>query len=80
MGNTISVIQAIKGGAGVSILSTVAVSEDLAAGRLAALQVAGVDLKRSFYLTRLKNRSLSPIGQAFIAFLKHTLGKDRPAI
>jgi len=70
MGNTVSVIQAIKVGAGVSILSTVAVAEDIDAGRLAAVQLQGVDLKRSFYLTRLKSRSLSPIGQAFIGFLK----------
>ncbi len=76
MGNTISVIQAIRGGAGVSILSTVAVTEDLETGTLHALAVDGVDLKRRFYLTRLKNRSVSPIGQAFIVFLRETF---RPA-
>ena len=78
MGNTVSVIQAIKGGAGVSILSTVAVADDIAAGRLAAVHLQGVDLKRSFYLTRLKNRSLPPVGQAFIGFLKERLDHDRP--
>ena len=72
MGNTVSVIQAVKGGAGVSILSTVAVQEDIEAGTLSALEVEGVDLVRSFYLTRLKHRSISPIGQAFVDFLKET--------
>jgi DNA-binding transcriptional LysR family regulator len=70
MGSTVSVVQAIKGGAGVSILSKVAVSEDLETGRLAALRIEGVDLRRSFYLTRLKHRSVSPIGRAFIEFLE----------
>lgn len=72
MGSTSSVIQAIKGGAGVSILSTVAAADDIQTGTLRALPVKGIDLKRSFYLTRLEHRSMSPIGQAFIRFLKDT--------
>jgi DNA-binding transcriptional LysR family regulator len=77
VGSTVSVVQAIKGRAGVSILSTVAVTEDIEAGTLRALRVDGMDLRRSFYLTRLKNRSISPIGQAFISFLKETYQPGR---
>jgi DNA-binding transcriptional LysR family regulator len=78
MGNTVSVIQAIKGGAGVSILSTVAIAEEMAADTLRALPVRGLDLKRSFYLTYPKYRSMSPIGRAFIRFLRETYPAKRP--
>lgn len=71
MGSTQAVVQSVKAGLGVSILSTVAVSESLAAGSLRALTVTGLDLKRAFYLTRHKSRSLSPLGKAFIAHLKN---------
>ncbi len=69
MGSTEAVIQGIKHHAGVSILSTIAVAEELRAGRLKALEVEGVDLKRGFYLTRLKRRTLSPLARTFIDFL-----------
>jgi DNA-binding transcriptional LysR family regulator len=70
MGSTGAVIQGIKNRVGISILSTIAVSEELEAGTLKALAVRGMNLKRSFYLTRHKDRSASPLCQAFINFLK----------
>jgi DNA-binding transcriptional LysR family regulator len=63
---------------GVSIISTVAISEDLQSGKLKALSIEGLDLKRSFYLTRHRHRSLSPVGQTFIKFLKEELDNDKP--
>ncbi|CAB5086953.1 Transcriptional regulator, LysR family [Olavius algarvensis associated proteobacterium Delta 3] len=69
MGSTQSVIQAVKSNVGVSILSTIAVSEALETGQLKALRVEGVDLKRYFYLTRNRNRSISPLCRAFSEFL-----------
>lgn len=74
MGNTTAVIQGIKSGIGVSILSPIAVEEELKAGSLAALKVKGVDLRRSFYLTRHSQRTVSPVAQAFIRFIKKELG------
>ena len=71
MGSTQAVVQSVKAGLGISILSTVAVSESLETGSLKALRVAGLDLKRAFYLTRHKSRSLSPLGKAFMAHLKN---------
>ncbi len=76
MGNTTAICQGIKGGAGVSILSPIAVQEELNSGFLKALTVNGLDLKRKFYLTRLKNRSLSPVGSAFIKYIKKELKTD----
>lgn len=73
MGSTEAIIQGIKGGLGVSILSRIAVTESLHAGTLKALAIEGLNLKRSFYLTRHKYRSPSPLSRAFTEFLKENL-------
>lgn len=73
MGSTEAIRQGIKEGIGVSILSMLAISEDLASGRLKALAVEGLDLTRRFYITRHRQRSLSPLASAFIDFLKKNL-------
>ncbi len=73
MGSTEAIRQAIKNRVGISILSTLAVDDDIASGHVSALAVDGVDLTRSFYLTRHRQRSLSPLGEAFIAVLKDHL-------
>jgi DNA-binding transcriptional LysR family regulator len=73
MGSTEAVIQGIKSGLGVSILSRIAVSESLQGGTVQALAIDGLDLKRSFYLTRHKDRSPSPLGRTFITFLEENL-------
>jgi DNA-binding transcriptional LysR family regulator len=70
MGSTEAVIQGIKSNVGVSILSTIAVAEELKAGTLKALTIKELNLKRSFYLITHKQRSPSPICKAFINFLK----------
>ncbi len=70
MGSTEAVIQGIKSKVGVSILSTIAVDEELKAGTLKALTIKELNLKRSFYLITHKQRSLSPLCKAFIKFLK----------
>jgi DNA-binding transcriptional LysR family regulator len=73
MGSTEAVRQGIKDGIGVSILSTLAVSDDLESGALKALSVEGLNLTRGLYLTRHRQRSLSPLAQAFVEFLKKHL-------
>jgi DNA-binding transcriptional LysR family regulator len=79
IGSTEAVLQGIKAGIGVSILSTLAIAEDLASGRLKAVAVEGLDLTRHFYITRHRQRSPSPLGAAFIDFLKQNLS-PRPQI
>jgi DNA-binding transcriptional LysR family regulator len=76
MGSTEAIRQGIKEGIGVSILSMLAISEDLASGRLKALAVEGLDLTRRFYITRHRQRSLSPLASAFIDFLKENLPNE----
>lgn len=73
MGTTTAVIQSIKSGVGVSILSPVAVREDLARGRLKALPVADLVLERNLYLIRHRQRSLSTVAGAFAEFLHASL-------
>ena len=73
LGSTQAICQGIKSGAGVSIISTLAVAEDLAAGKFSALEVEGLDLKRNFYLTRHRYRSPSPLSAAFVKFLEEKL-------
>lgn len=76
MGSTAAVIQGIKNNIGISILSPIAVSEELAAGTLKALNVSGMQLKRHFYLTVHQNRSASPLCAAFTDFLRQSFSAE----
>lgn len=71
MGSTAAVVNAVLAGGAVSIVSRVAVSENVKTGSLKALSIAGHSLSRTFYLTRHMNRSLSPLGKRFVSFLKN---------
>ena len=70
--------QGIKHGAGVSILSPIAVSTELENGDLAALSIEGVDLRRRFYLTWAKARTPSPLAATLGQYLKHFFRSDSP--
>ena len=76
LGSNEAICQGIKNGVGVSILSTLAVAEDLRAGKLSALKVDGLHLERSFYLTWHRHRSPSTLYQAFVKFLNENLQKQ----
>ena len=73
LGSTQAICQGIKTGAGVSILSTLAVAEDLDSGKLDALEVDGLNLNRNFYLTRHRYRSPSPLSRVLVQFLEKAL-------
>ncbi|MFH2218071.1 MAG: selenium metabolism-associated LysR family transcriptional regulator [Pseudomonadota bacterium] len=74
MGSTQAVIQGIKSNVGVSILSTVAVKEELLRGSLIALDVEGLTLRRNFYFTTHAHRTASPLCRAFTEFLLKEVG------
>ena len=78
LGSTESVVQGIKNGIGLSIVSPIAVADELTSGSLKALRISGLNLKRHFFLTRHKNRSLSPPGQAFSGYLTKMLTVELP--
>lgn len=71
LGSTQAVVQGVKSGLGISILSTIAVAESVVAGSIKTLHVGGLNLRRAFYLTRHKYRSLSPLSRAFIDFMRN---------
>ncbi len=73
LGSTESVIKGIKSNIGVSVLSPLAVTEELKAGTLKALAINGLNLERKFYLARYKNRSESPLGKTFRMFIERSL-------
>jgi LysR family transcriptional regulator, low CO2-responsive transcriptional regulator len=74
MGSTEAVRQCVKAGLGVSILSSLAVAEDIRQGALVMLPLQGLTIQRPLYLVQRKNRQLSPIGHLF---LNHLLGCQR---
>ena len=69
IGSTEAIRQGIKNRMGVSILSAIAVADDVATGHFKTLAIDGLNLKRAFYLTHHRHRSLSPLCQAFIDFI-----------
>ena len=69
MGSTEAIKQGIKAGIGVSILSRIALIDELRAGSVEIVAIAGVTLQRSFYIIRHRGRTLSPLCQTFERFL-----------
>jgi DNA-binding transcriptional LysR family regulator len=69
LGSTTAVIQGIKAGLGISILSPIAVKDELGSGLLHALTIENIDLRRNFYLSTRRGRSPSPLARIFIDFL-----------
>lgn len=69
MGSTVAVKQAVKAGLGVTIISSLAVAEDLHNKTLEIISFKGKKLVRNFFIILRHGRTLSPIGKAFWDFL-----------
>jgi DNA-binding transcriptional LysR family regulator len=69
MGSTDAIRQAIKAKVGVSILSRLAIADELQFEQLCHVPVKGLSLARHFYLVTHNKRSRSPVGQAFVDYL-----------
>jgi len=67
--------EGIKGGLGVSVLSSRAVNTELKAGILKAVRIKGLPMHRNFFLIRDRRRIVSPLCQALIDFLLTTSRK-----
>jgi DNA-binding transcriptional LysR family regulator len=63
------VARAVEAGLGVAILSELVVERAVRAGRLATLDIAGVDLCRTLRVVRLRVRTPAPAAHAFTALL-----------
>lgn len=69
LGSTEAIRQAVKAGAGISVISLRAIQEDLERGTLRTVPLEGIRLTRDFYLVYHKNRSRSPLCETFMTFL-----------
>jgi len=69
MGSTQAIKQAVKAGVGLSVVSRRAVDEECKTGTLAALPFTDLKVARSFYLATRRDRTRSPLAEAFRAFL-----------
>ncbi len=69
MGSTQAIKQAVKAGVGISVLSRRAVEEECRHGILWCLGVKDLQVTRAFHVVTHKDRSRSPLAEAFRAFL-----------
>jgi DNA-binding transcriptional LysR family regulator len=69
-----AVRQALKAGAGIAVISRRAVHDDVRCGLAAALRIQGVRMIRDFFLVTHRTRSRSPLGEAFLGFLRSSAG------
>lgn len=70
MGSTQAIKQAVKAAVGVSLVSKRAVEEECKSGLLWCLRVKDLKVTRSFHLVTHKERSRSPLAEAFRGFLE----------
>ena len=77
IGNTIGIIEAIKSGLGISILSTKAIDEELNNGTLVALAIQNLDLERQIHFVIDSRRTLSPLAKAFSHFITRLFKNDK---
>jgi DNA-binding transcriptional LysR family regulator len=71
LGSTEAVKEALISGCGVSILSRISISRELADGILVTVPIRGLKMERNFYEVCYKQRPLSPVSQAFRKFLRN---------
>lgn len=64
------VARAVEAGLGVAILPLIVVERAVAAGRVRAVHVTGVDFTRPFSIIRLRERTPSPLATRFLAMLR----------
>jgi DNA-binding transcriptional LysR family regulator len=69
MSSNETIKQAVMAGMGVSFLSLHTVGLEVAARRLAVLEVAGTPVMRNWYVIHRERKRLSPVAEAFKTFL-----------
>ncbi|HKY08447.1 MAG TPA: LysR substrate-binding domain-containing protein, partial [Candidatus Binatia bacterium] len=70
LGSTQAVIEALRDGFGISILSRISIQHELADGSLVEVPIRGLSMQRDFYQVFHRRRPLHPIAHAFCEFLK----------
>jgi len=70
MGSTQAIKQAVRAGVGIALISRRAVEDECRAGLVACVKVKDLKVARSFHLVTNKDRTRSPLAQAFLDFLE----------
>lgn len=70
MGSTQAVKQAVRAGVGIALISRRAVEDECRAGLLVCVKVKDLRVARGFYLVTHRDRTRSPLAQAFVEFLE----------
>lgn len=65
VGSTEAVKAAVRAGLGVSLVSSLAVADDVENARLKVVAVQGLSIKRQFFLVTREEERMSPAGRAF---------------
>lgn len=75
MASNETIKQAVQAGMGISLLSLHTIELELKTRRLAVLDVQGLPIVRDWHVVHLAAKRLSPVAQAFKAFLLSSTGK-----
>ena len=75
MGSTQAIKQAVRAGVGIALISRRAVEDECRAGLLACVKVKDLRVARAFHLVMHRDRTRSPLAQAFVEFVE----SQRPA-
>jgi len=70
MGSNEAICQGVKAGIGISILSEIAVADDIEWGKLVSVIIPGAAFEREFFLVTHTRRTLSSISKKFLASVK----------
>jgi DNA-binding transcriptional LysR family regulator len=70
MGSTQAIKQAVKAGVGVSVISRRAVDEECRSGLVWCLKIRDLKITRAFHIATHRDRSRSPLAEAFRSFLE----------
>ncbi len=73
LGSTEAIKNVVAGGAGVAVVSRLAVERELAAGQLVAIEVRDLSIRRALHMVRLGGKRESPAVEAFIRMLRAAL-------
>jgi DNA-binding transcriptional LysR family regulator len=74
LNDTEGIIQAVEGGAGLSVVSELAAGEAIQMGKVVVLDFPLLKITRDFYIITNRTRSLSPDGTMVLNVLKEILG------
>jgi DNA-binding transcriptional LysR family regulator len=75
IGSTQAIKQAVRAGVGITIISKRAVEDECHAGLVSCVKVRDLKVARSFYLVTHRERTRSPLAEAFVAFVESQAGE-----